>query len=296
MTNLIDAGSRKIGEATVGPLGYGCWRLVAMSPSDAQYRVETALAAGMNLLDTADVYGLDWGGEGFGASEALLGRMFAQAPELRDKFVLATKGGIIPGVPYDSAYLQSACEASLQRMGVEQVDLYQVHRPDLLTHPEETARVLEALVTSGKVRHVGVSNYTTAQTRALMSHMAQPLVTQQVEYSALRLDPLFDGTLDQCMEHRQTFVAWSPLGGGRLATGEASAALGAALEELAGREGVSVATMALAFTLAHPARPVSLVGTINPERIGEASQALTVRLDRADVYRVVEASLGESLP
>ena len=133
MSNLIDASPRALGDdLVVGPLGYGCWRLVAMSAADAQVRIECALEAGMNLIDTADVYGLDWGGTAFGSAEDLLGEVLKSTPTLRDRMVLASKGGIIPGVPYNSAYLEEACNHSLSRLNVEQLDLYQIHRPDML--------------------------------------------------------------------------------------------------------------------------------------------------------------------
>ncbi|MEM8768727.1 MAG: aldo/keto reductase, partial [Pseudomonadota bacterium] len=216
MSNLIDPNPRRLGDSLeVGPLGYGCWRLVNMPANDAQLRIERALENGMNLIDTADVYGLDWGGTAFGSAETLLGEVLASAPGLRERMVLASKGGIIPGVPYDSAYLATACEDSLRRLGVEQLDLYQVHRPDLLTHPQETARVLEGLKTSGKVRELGVSNYTPSQTQALLSYLDDGIVSQQPEYSALHLDPIFDGTFDQCMAYGHLVLAWSPRGGGR---------------------------------------------------------------------------------
>jgi predicted oxidoreductase len=297
MTNLIDISPRALGEGlSVSPLGYGCWRLVNMPVADARARIEQALASGMNLIDTADVYGLDWGGTAFGSAEALLGEVLADAPGLRDQMVLASKGGIIPGVPYDSGYLEEACNASLQRLGVEQLDLYQVHRPDMLCHPQETARVLERLKTSGKVRTLGVSNYTPSQTRALMAYLPGQIVSQQPEYSALHLDPLFDGTFDQCMEHQQVVLAWSPLAGGRLAGTDVPDKLRTTLQALAEREGVDLAAISLAFTLAHPARPVALVGSINPANIASATQALSVKLDRSDVYNIIEASMGESLP
>ncbi len=298
MSNLIDPGPRRLGQSLeVGALGYGCWRLVNMSAADAQLRIEQALASGMNLIDTADVYGLDWGGTAFGSAEALLGEVLASAPGLRERMVLASKGGIIPGTPYDSAYLATACEDSLRRLGVEQLDLYQVHRPDLLTHPQETARVLEELKTSGKVRELGVSNHSPSQTQALLSHLNDGIASQQPEYSALHLAPLFDGTFDQCMAHGHLVLAWSPLAGGRLAGKEdLPAALLEVLGRLAEREGVDQATIALAFVLAHPARPVALVGSIDPGRIAQATRALEVQLDRSDVYDIIEASLGESLP
>ncbi len=298
MQNLVDSTPRPLGaEMQVGPLGFGCWRLVAMAADEAQQRVECALEQGMNLIDTADVYGLDWGGQSFGEAEELLGRVLQQAPHLRSRMVLASKGGIIPGVPYDSANLQSACEDSLRRLQVEQLDLYQVHRPDLLNHPQETARLLENLRTSGKIREVGVSNHTPAQTAALAAYLGFPLVSQQPEYSALHLQPLFDGTFDQCMQYQHTVLAWSPLGGGRLADpSQLNAELAAALEQLAAREEVDIATLCLAFVLAHPSRPVALVGSTNVERIVQATRALTVQLNRADVYRIIQASMGAALP
>ena len=298
MTNLIDKTPRLLTEEIrVGPLGYGCWRLVNMSAADAHARIESALASGMNLIDTADVYGLDWGGTAFGAAEVLLGQVLSENPRLRDQMVLASKGGIIPGVPYDSGHLETACHASLKRLGVERLDLYQVHRPDLLTHPEETARVLLRLIDSGKVRAVGVSNYAPSQTAALMAFLPGKVVSQQPEYSALHLDPLFDGTFDQCMQHNQVAIAWSPLAGGKLAGAEdVPPALTQELQGLADREGVDRAVISLAFALAHPANPVALVGSVNLERIEAAPRALQVKLDRSDVYRIIQASMGQSLP
>ena len=298
MSNLIDASPRALGDdLVVGPLGYGCWRLVAMSAADTQARIECALEAGMTLIDTADVYGLDWGGTAFGSAEALLGEVLKSSPSLRDRMVLASKGGIIPGVPYNSGYLEEACNNSLARLNVEQLDLYQIHRPDMLCHPAETARVLETLISSGKVKEVGVSNYKPSQTSALIACLDGKVVSQQPEYSAMHLDPLFDGTFDQCMQYNQTVLAWSPLAGGRLGSGQdVPEALQSVLQTLAARENVDQATLSLAFTLAHPARPVALVGSINPERISAATAALSVNLDRTDVYQIIEASLGESLP
>jgi aryl-alcohol dehydrogenase-like predicted oxidoreductase len=93
--------------------------------------------------------------------------VLAAAPQLRDRMVLATKGGITPPVPYDSspAYLRAACEASLRRMGVDVIDLYQIHRPDLFAHPAEVAATLTGLRDEGKIREVGVSNHTPAKSR-----------------------------------------------------------------------------------------------------------------------------------
>jgi predicted oxidoreductase len=225
--------------------------------------------------------------------------VLAGAPGLRDRIVLATKGGIRPPVPYDSSpdALRAACEDSLRRLQVDVIDLYQVHRPDMFTHPAELAATMAALRDEGKIREVGVSNHTPAQVAALQAHLPFPLVSNQPEYSAVHLDPLRDGTLDACMRDGVTPLAWSPLAGGRLATGDGVAPdLLAALDDIAGREGVERSHVALAFVLAHPSAPVAIIGSQNPDRIVASTAALGVRLDRADVYRIVQASEGVPLP
>jgi predicted oxidoreductase len=297
MTSLISTQPRQLGTLTAQPLAFGCWRLVAMPARDAQQRIEAALESDMNLIDNADVYGLDWGGDAFGAAESLLGEVLKQTPQLRDQMVLATKGGIIPGTPYDSAYLQQACDDSLRRLNTDRIDLYQIHRPDLLTHPSEVARVLETLKASGKVAEIGVSNFRPSQIDALQAHLPFKLVAHQPEYSALHLDPLFDGTFDHAMQHNMAIMAWSPLAGGKLSkTGGLNPDLATTLAQLAEREEVDIPTLAIAFVLAHPANPIAIIGSTNPERIRSASRALSVSLNRADVYRIIEASMGQSLP
>ncbi|MEQ1867707.1 MAG: aldo/keto reductase, partial [Micropepsaceae bacterium] len=128
----------------VGPIAYGLWRFVGNDVKAARTRIETALDAGMTLIDVAAVYGLDWGGTEFGESETLLGKVFADAPALRKRTVLATKFGIIPGVPYDcsAAAVVRSCEESLARLQTGTIDVLQVHRPDVLTHPAELGQAL----------------------------------------------------------------------------------------------------------------------------------------------------------
>jgi len=301
MDNLVDAGTRELGRSglSVGPLAFGCWRFTHDHVRDARTALDTALECGMHLVDTADVYGLDWGGAGFGACEALLGRVLTDAPELRDQIVLATKGGIHPPVPYDSGAdgLRRACEASLHRLEVDTIDLYQVHRPDLFAHPEVVAHTLLALRDEGKIRAIGISNHTPSQHDVLHAFLGDALATSQPEYSAANLAPLRDGTFDRCLRDAVTPLAWSPLAGGRIVSGEdVRPELLGTLDELAAREGVTRAAVAVAFTLAHPARPVSILGTQRPEHLRSSTAALRVHLDRTDCYRIVVASEGRPLP
>lgn len=299
--SLVNADARTLGQFEVGPLSYGLWRFTNTDSGQSQALIEAALDAGMNLVDTSDVYGFDWGGTGFGTVEASLGAILGAAPQLRDRMVLATKGGIIPPAPYDSGaeYLRAACEASLTRLQTDVIDIYQIHRPDMFTHPAEVAATLAALRDEGKIREVGVSNYTPDQYDALAAHLPFPMVSTQPEYSVLSLGPLRDGTFDRCMRDSVTPMAWSPLGGGRLFD-EGSAGptteLANVLDGLAEREGVDRAAIALAFVLAHPSRPIAIVGTQREERIASSLTALTVTLDRHDVYQIVQASEGVPLP
>ena len=297
--SIVDAGPRTIGRSGLvsGPLAFGCWRYTTDDLEEAESLLRAALDLGMNLVDTADVYGLDHGGAGFGAAEELLGRVLNRSPELRERIVLATKGGIVPPVPYDSGagHLRAACEASLRRLGTDAIDLYQLHRPDLFTHPAEVAETLAALQAEGKIREVGVSNMAPSQVDALAAHLGHPPATVQPELSLLHLDPLWDGTLDQCLRDGVVPLAWSPLAGGRLAT-DAHAELTPLLDRLAAREGVDRSAIALAFVLAHPSRPVAIVGSQRPERLEAATTALGVHLTRSDAYDLIEAATGEPLP
>ena len=297
--SLINSTARPLGQFTVGPLGFGCWRFTSDSTAEAQAVLEVALENGMNLIDTADVYGLDWGGTGFGENEAILGRVLAASPSLRDSMVLASKGGIRPPTPYNSGadYITAACEDSLRRLGVERIDLYQIHRPDFYTHPEELAGVLNALREAGKIGEVGVSNFLPSQTDALAAHLPFPIVSDQPEFSLLALDPLRDGTMDRCMQHGRVPLAWSPLAGGRLATGQdVPPDLIEVMDQLAQREGVSRSVMAVAFVLAHPARPVAIVGSQTAHRLVEQAGAVQVNLTRDDVYEMIQAAEGQPLP
>jgi predicted oxidoreductase len=293
--------SRPLGKSgfDVSPIAWGMWRFAGQDVKAAQALVEAAFAAGVTLFDTADIYGADEPA-GFGGAEALLGQVFKAAPNLREKMVLASKGGISLGVPYDSsaAYLTSAIDASLTRLGVDRIDLWQIHRPDILTHPAEIAATLEAAHKAGKIGAIGVSNYTPAQTLALQSHLSLPIVSDQPEFSALALDSLSDGVMDAAMTHDRAILAWSPLGGGRLADprDDRARAVVGLLDAKAGEYGVSRSAAAYSWIMAHPARPIPIVGTQNRERIADIPNAFTPRWTRADWYAVLVASQGHPLP
>ncbi|MEH3035584.1 MAG: aldo/keto reductase [Sphingomonas adhaesiva] len=298
---ILSPDSRPLGKSgiTVSPIAWGMWRFAGVGPKEGRALIEAAFAAGVTLFDTADIYGFDGDG-GFGDAESLLGHILAGTPSLRGAMVLATKGGITPPVPYDSGrdYLTKALEDSLRRLRTEQVDLYQIHRPDILTHPQEVARTLEDMVSSGKVRAIGVSNYTADQTRTLASFLSVPLSSQQPEFSPLFLDPLTNGLIDQAMELDLAVLAWSPLGGGRIGTPGTprEEAVAAALDTVAKRAGVSRAAATYSWIMAHPARVIPIVGTQNAGRIAELADAFRITWTRRDWYDVLVAARGEKLP
>ncbi len=297
MTMLtIDPAPRPLGQSDilVSPLAWGMWRLKG-SVAAAHALVEAALDAGITLFDTADIYGTDTPA-GFGSAEALFGDVLAQAPQLRDRMVIATKGGIRPGNPYrsDMPYLRQAVDDSLARMRIERIDLYQIHRRDFLTHPQEVAASLTRMVETGKVRGIGVSNHSPAEVDALQTFLNLPILSNQPEFSPLHAAPLFDGTLDQAMARGMTVLGWSPLGGGRLTDGSHPA--GALLAEQGARFDVDAATAALSWSMVHPARIIPIVGSQTPDRIRAAADAVRVGWTHAEWYAVLQAGMGATLP
>ena len=285
----------------VSPIAWGMWRLAenGRTAAEAARLVHAALDAGINFLDTADIYGFDGAG-GFGDAEALLGEVLAAEPALRQRMVLASKGGIMPPLPYDQSagYLNSALDASLRRMKVDTIDLYQIHRPDILAHPQEVARVLDDAVAAGKIRTIGVSNFTVHQIAALNQFLGNKLVATQPEISPLRITCFENGELDQAMMLGLTPLAWSPLGGGRLADpqSERDRAVAAELDRVAASFGVSRTVAAYSWLMAHPAGIVPIIGSQQPARIAEGAAALKVQWNRTDWYAVLVAARGERLP
>jgi predicted oxidoreductase len=297
------AKMRRLGtsEIEVSGIAWGMWRLAenGRTAADAAKLVHAALDAGMNFLDTADIYGFN-GSDGFGDAEALLGEVLAAEPGLRARMVLASKGGIMPPLPYDqsAAYLSSALDASLKRLKTETIDLYQIHRPDILAHPQEVARTLDDAVKAGKIRTIGVSNFTIHQIAALNQFLGHKLVATQPEISPLRIICFENGELDQAMMLGLTPLAWSPLGGGRLANPESERdkAVAAELDRVAGAQGVSRTVAAYSWLMAHPAGIIPIVGSQQPDRIAEAADAYKVRWSRQDWYAVLVAARGQRLP
>jgi predicted oxidoreductase len=306
------------GSLQTSPLAYGCWRIAGtMSPALLSSEKEdvgraaviAAYEAGYTLFDLADIHGE-------GACERIFGQVLKSMPGMRQRIVITTKSGVRrKGIPHsDSPYrydvsashLVRSCEESLQRMQVDTIDLYLLHRPDYLCNPHEVAGAFAKLNQAGKVREFGVSNFRPAQLQSLQQACPMPLVVHQIEASLAHLDAFHDGTLDQCLQERIRPQAWSPLGGGRLVDSGPidlhspdhahRIHLRELLDLVARERGVSRQVIAIAWLLKHPARIQPIIGSTNPERIRDAVRATSFELSRDEWYRLLEAALGQRLP
>ena len=279
----------------------GAWRMASWQldvPARVRW-IEACLALGITSFDHADIYG-DY------QVEALFGEALAAAPGLRDRIQLVTKCGIRlvsahrPAHARKSddtspAHVLASVERSLRALRTDRLDLLLLHRPDPLMDPDALAETFRALRESGTVHHVGVSNHAPSQLALL--HGRHPVVTNQVELSPRRLDALHDGTLDQCLSLGIRPMIWSPLAGGRLLTADDARAVRvrAALEALGRAHGVSAATVAFAWILRHPSRPVPITGSRRIEALREAAAALHVPLSAEEWYAVWEAGAGHEV-
>jgi predicted oxidoreductase len=197
---------------------------------------------------------------------------------------------------YDTsrAHIMHSVETSLSEMGIEQIDLLLIHRPDPLMDHNETGAALDELVTSGKVRAVGVSNFRPWDWSLLQSAMKTPLSTNQIEISLGEVSPFTNGDLAFHQQHNLPVMAWSPLGGGGLMT--ATSELTKRMDAIAAAQGVDRAAVAVAFLLRHPAHILPVLGTNNLDRIKTISDATKVELDRETWFKLYEAALGKEVP
>jgi predicted oxidoreductase len=190
-------------------------------------------------------------------------------------------------------------EKSLRLIGIDHIDMLLVHRPDWLTSADDTAEGLNRLIKDGKIRSAGVSNYNVHQFELLNTRVAQPLATNQVEFSLLHMDPMFDGTADQCQRLRVHPMAWSPLAQGRLVSHDDASALRvqAVMTSLAPKyNDATFDQLAYAWIMAHPSQPVPIVGSNKLARVASAVAAADITLEREDWYALWTAAQGRKIP
>ena len=282
-------------------LVYGMWRLADDSDTSVKHvdaKINAALDEGITTFDQADIYG------GYTA-EAVMGAAMRANPSLRQRMEIVSKCDIVIDAGRHSgarvkhyntttAHINASVDASLAEMGIDEIDVLLVHRPDPFMDHHETGAALDALVDAGKVRAAGVSNFRPWDWSLLQSAMRHPLVTNQIELSLKHIAPFTNGDLAFHQQHGHVVMAWSPLGGGDLMT--ASNELTHRLDSIAKRSGVDRAAVATAFLLAHPAKITPVLGTNNLDRISSISAAETVQLGRQDWFSLYEAALGSEVP
>jgi len=299
-------------------LAYGCWRIIASGKAvevtpereeAARKAILAAVDAGFTLFDHADIYS-------DGLAEWVFGRLLRDNKALRDRMVLATKCGIrkaddpAANAPYrydfSAAHIIQSCEASLKRLQTDRIDLYQLHRPDLLADPAELASAFAKLREQGKAREFGLSNAPPAFFAMAQKFCPFKLVVNQVEISLLKLDFFRNGTAEQCISENITPLAWSPLAAGRLSftgaidlnePGHAKRIqLRDAVDAIARERSVSRSVVALAWLLRHPSGIVPIIGSADPAHIKAAARAASLELTREEWYSLLEGALGERLP
>lgn len=291
----------------------GCMRIADKPLGQTEELLETALAAGINMFDHADIYG---GGE----SERAFGKAMKNIGLARDKIIIQSKCGIhknaagIAHFDFSYDYILSCVEGSLKRLGTDYLDVLLLHRPDALMEPEEVFRAQEELYLSGKVRSFGVSNFSVWQAE-LLGGGKYPVVANQMQFSLMHSGMIDEGfnvnmakpesverggdVLNYCRAKHITVQAWSPLNygffSGIFVGDEKFPALNAELNRLAEKYGCAPAAVAFAWILRHPAGMQVISGTTNPARLKELGKAADIKLTREEWYGLYLAT-GKTLP
>ena len=289
------------GGAQMSRIVAGAWRMAEWqrSPQDHLRWIEGCLSLGITTFDHADIYG-DYG------AETLFGQALALSPGLRQRMQIVSKCGIrlvsahrpahqIKSYDTSAEHVMASVDASLRALQTDCLDVLLIHRPDCLLRADEFARCAEDLRQAGKVRHVGVSNFNVHQFNLLHHHTR--LVTNQIEWSPLHMQPLEDGTLDQAQMLGLRPMIWSPLAGGGLFTSEDAAArrVREVLDALAREWGCDPATVACAWLLRHPSGPIPIWGSRRLGVMQQAVAACQLSLSAEDWYRIWRAAKGHDV-
>lgn len=284
------------------PVLVGCMKLgkwgANFSTSELEKFIDQCLDLGLNEFDHADIYGAH-------TTEAEFGEVLKRRPDLKSKVKITTKCGIAyPSDQVDHTikhynstpeYIAHSIDLALQKLQVEQIDVFLIHRPDFLMDPAVIAQAVEKAKSSGKINHFGVSNFLPAQFELLHDHT--PIATNQIEVSVNHLDPFEDGTLTQLQKYGVQPSAWSPLAGGVIFGGqdEQSVRIRETASQLAEKKNCKIDQILLAFVMKHPSGIVPVVGTSKIERVKDAMEAANVELSHEEWYELWTASIGEKV-
>ncbi|RMG81914.1 MAG: aldo/keto reductase [Bacteroidetes bacterium] len=297
----IAEGGPGFSRLVFGTMNWGVWG-ANLSAREMLSLIHKSHDLGVTTFDHADIYG-------HYTTEGTFGEALARNPSIRQNLQIVTKCGIrliTPNRPfnrvhsYDTSrrHILLSVENSLRELHTDYIDLLLIHRPSPLMDPDEIAEAFEQLKKSGKVLHFGVSNFTPAQFNMLQSRV--PLVTNQVEASAIHLAPFLDGTFDQCLEKRIKPMVWSPLGGGKIFT-DSDDPRNARIRKIAAQIGArhgdfSLDQVLIAWLLKHPAGILPVVGTSKFERLAAAVGAQKLEMTDEEWFEIWIASTGKPVP
>lgn len=303
----IELGKSKM---QVPVIASGCMRMNGLDEKQAASFIEKALSLGVNFFEHADIYGK-------GECEKIFSKAIDMKPSVREKIILQSKCGIVPGKMYDLSkeHILKSVDEILKRLQTEYLDVLALHRPDALVEPEEVAEAFRILKESGKVRHFGVSNHKPLQMELLHKYLDEPLVVDQLQFSITNSSMVENGlevnmttkgavdrdgsVLDYCRFHDITIQTWSPFQygffEGVFLNNEKFPELNQILEEIATRYEVTPTTIATAWILRHPAHMQVIVGTMNEKRLEEICKASEITLSREEWYQIYLAA-GHMLP
>jgi len=293
----------------ISAVALGCMRIAKLPTAEAATLLHTALDAGINFFDHADIYG-------GGKSEEKFAEALGMNPTVREKLILQSKCGIRQGFfDFSKEHILASVDGSLQRLQTDYLDVLLLHRPDALVEPEEVAAAFSSLETSGKVRHFGVSNQNPMQIELLKKFVSQPILFNQLQLSITNTGMIDAGLnvnmqidagvnrdgsiLDYCRLHEITIQPWSPFQygffEGVFLDNPKFPELNKAIDALAAEKGVTNTTIAVAWLLRHPAHMQPIIGTTNPGRVKESCQASDITLTRQEWYAIYRAA-GNKLP
>jgi predicted oxidoreductase len=227
-------------------------------------------------------------------------------PSKRHQIKIITKCGIqllsqkkpltkVKHYDYSKDHITSSVEQSLTNLKTDYIDLLLLHRPSPLLNADVVAQTLSSLVLSGKVKHIGVSNFTPAQFQLLQSRLDIPLITNQIELNFNQLQPLIDGSIDFLYERKIKPMIWSPLGGGSIFE-HGKVALNKPFQLLGAKYQVGADVLSLAWLLKHPAQLIPVIGTVKTERIISAVKACSIDLELQEWFQLYEAAMGNEVP
>lgn len=292
----------------ISRIAHGCMRIAGLPDNELERLIKTSLENGINFFDHADIYA-------GGMCEEKFGNMLRREPSLRNKMTIQTKCGIVIGKGYDfrPEYLLSCVEGSLKRLGIEQIDILLLHRPDALCEPEKVADVFNKLQSSGKVCYFGVSNHNPFQIELLQKFCSQRLIFNQLQFGPLHTSILDSGihvnitdgagvmrdgmVLDYCRLKDITIQPWSPFYSpdGTFMNNPKYDALNEEIGRLGRKYNITDSAVVLAWILRHPAKMQPIVGTTNAQRIADMAKAAEVELTHEEWYDIYRAA-GNDIP